>query len=199
MASDSATEDVSVTSSGLVAGDNPIHHSLLLLILQVGIIILLSRSLGLLMRPFKQPRVVAGKLLSYGCFPFFLLDIVDVPSMRTRIWNLVERSQWQLTKEIHFFSNSKCFSQYDNSESRCVCRNLGRYIIGADSFRKHSRLHCEHISRELDDSAGDCFGIRSHLLPLPGGIGIGYQPDSQVTKAKPLLLSFHCSFLCNRQ
>lgn len=55
-----ASDDGSVTSSGLVAGDNPIHHALLLLILQVGIIILLSRSLGLLLRAFKQPRVVAG-------------------------------------------------------------------------------------------------------------------------------------------
>ena len=61
MASQNASDDASVTSSGLVAGDNPIHHSLLLLIIQVGIIICVSRALALLLRPLKQPRVVAGK------------------------------------------------------------------------------------------------------------------------------------------
>lgn len=63
MASQNATADVSVTSSGLVAGDNPLHHTLMLLIIQVGTIICVSRALALLLRPLKQPRVVAGKLL----------------------------------------------------------------------------------------------------------------------------------------
>lgn len=61
MASNQTTV-VSVTSSGLVTGDNPIHHSLLLLIVQVIIVVCLSRFLALLLRPLKQPRVVAGKL-----------------------------------------------------------------------------------------------------------------------------------------
>lgn len=50
-----------VTSSGLVNGDNPLHHSLLLLIIQIGVIIFLSRFVTFLLRPLKQPRVVAGK------------------------------------------------------------------------------------------------------------------------------------------
>ena len=63
MASHNTTDDDSVTSNGLVAGDNPIHHALLLLILQVGIIVCFTRFLALLLRPLKQPRVVAGKFL----------------------------------------------------------------------------------------------------------------------------------------
>lgn len=58
------TSTASVTSSGIVTGDNPIDHSLLLLIVQVAIIVCFSRFLALLLRPLKQPRVVAGKL---GC------------------------------------------------------------------------------------------------------------------------------------
>ncbi len=50
-----------VTSSGLVNGDNPLHHALLLLIIQIGVIIFLSRFVTFLLRPLKQPRVVAGK------------------------------------------------------------------------------------------------------------------------------------------
>lgn len=62
MASENVT-DVSVTSSGVVAGDNPLHHTLPLLIIQVMVIITVSRCVAVLLRPLKQPRVVAGKLL----------------------------------------------------------------------------------------------------------------------------------------
>ena len=56
---------VSVTSNGgVVTGDNPITHALLLLIIQITLIIALSRCLALLLRPLRQPRVVAGKLIS---------------------------------------------------------------------------------------------------------------------------------------
>lgn len=49
-----------VTSSGLLAGDDPLHYALLLLIVQVAIIIVLSRFITLLFRPLRQPRVVSG-------------------------------------------------------------------------------------------------------------------------------------------
>ncbi len=49
-----------VTSSGLLAGDDPLHYALLLLIVQVAIIIALSRFITLLFRPLRQPRVVSG-------------------------------------------------------------------------------------------------------------------------------------------
>ncbi len=60
-ASSSQQAGADVTSSGLVNGDNPLHHSLLLLIIQIGVIIFLSRFVTFLLRPLKQPRVVAGK------------------------------------------------------------------------------------------------------------------------------------------
>lgn len=49
-----------VTSSGLIAGDDPLHYALLLLIVQVAIIIVLSRFITFLFSPLRQPRVVAG-------------------------------------------------------------------------------------------------------------------------------------------
>jgi hypothetical protein len=49
-----------VTSNGLIAGDDPLHYAALLLIVQVAIIIVLSRFITLLFRPLRQPRVVAG-------------------------------------------------------------------------------------------------------------------------------------------
>ena len=61
MAPSSSTSE-SVTSSGVVTGDNPIHHSLLLLIVQIAVIISLSRLVAFLLRPLRQPRVVAGNL-----------------------------------------------------------------------------------------------------------------------------------------
>jgi len=60
-ASSSQQAGADVTSSGLVNGDNPLHHALLLLIIQIGVIIFLSRFVTFLLRPLKQPRVVAGK------------------------------------------------------------------------------------------------------------------------------------------
>ncbi|KAG6551009.1 hypothetical protein Mapa_007242 [Marchantia paleacea] len=54
-----AAEEASVTSMGVVAGDNPLHHSLLLLMTQIIVIICFSRIIATLFRPLRQPRVVA--------------------------------------------------------------------------------------------------------------------------------------------
>ncbi|KAL3681345.1 hypothetical protein R1sor_024301 [Riccia sorocarpa] len=51
--------DGSVTSMGFVSGDNPLHHSLLLLMVQIVVIVLFSRTVCFLFRPLRQPRVVA--------------------------------------------------------------------------------------------------------------------------------------------
>ncbi|CAM6087532.1 unnamed protein product [Calypogeia fissa] len=52
-------ENASVTSSGLFAHDDPLKHSLLLLIAQIVIILSFSRLISFVFRPLRQPRVVA--------------------------------------------------------------------------------------------------------------------------------------------
>ncbi|BBN15425.1 K+:H+ antiporter [Marchantia polymorpha subsp. ruderalis] len=59
MANSTAEEEASVTSMGVVAGDNPLHHSLLLLMTQIIVIICFSRIIATLFKPLRQPRVVA--------------------------------------------------------------------------------------------------------------------------------------------
>jgi CBS-domain-containing membrane protein len=71
-----------VTSSGLVAGDDPLHYALLLLIVQVAIIIVLSRFITLLFRPLRQPRVVAGTpSLSRFCWGVCVYVCMGAPSL----------------------------------------------------------------------------------------------------------------------
>ncbi|XP_049381958.1 cation/H(+) antiporter 18-like [Solanum stenotomum] len=47
------------TSSGLLQGDNPLHYSLPLVIVQICLVLVLTRVLAYILRPLRQPRVVA--------------------------------------------------------------------------------------------------------------------------------------------
>ncbi|XP_010448669.1 PREDICTED: cation/H(+) antiporter 17-like [Camelina sativa] len=47
------------TSNGVFQGENPLEHALPLLILQICIVLLLTRLLAFLLRPLRQPRVIA--------------------------------------------------------------------------------------------------------------------------------------------
>lgn len=47
------------TSNGVFQGDDPLHYALPLAILQICIVIALTRVLAFLLRPFRQPRVIA--------------------------------------------------------------------------------------------------------------------------------------------
>eukprot|EP00249_Psilotum_nudum_P021646 c28186_g2_i2 orf=286-2889(-) len=49
----------SAVSNGAWQGDNPIHYALPLLIIQVSLVLAVTRSLALLLKPLKQPRVIA--------------------------------------------------------------------------------------------------------------------------------------------
>ena len=62
------------TSEGLWQGDNPLHFSLPLIILQVCLVLVLTRGLALALRPLRQPRVIAEIIVSsiHPLFFFFI-------------------------------------------------------------------------------------------------------------------------------
>ncbi|KAK6129996.1 hypothetical protein DH2020_036278 [Rehmannia glutinosa] len=47
------------TSNGVFQGDNPLHYALPLLIIQICLVVVLTRVLAYLLRPLRQPRVIA--------------------------------------------------------------------------------------------------------------------------------------------
>ncbi|KAG6391080.1 hypothetical protein SASPL_148829 [Salvia splendens] len=47
------------TSNGVFQGDDPLHYALPLLIIQICLVLLLTRALAYLLRPLRQPRVIA--------------------------------------------------------------------------------------------------------------------------------------------
>jgi len=60
------------TSNGVFQGDNPIDFALPLAILQIVIVIVLTRVLAYLLRPLRQPRVIAEVIVSFFSFVNFL-------------------------------------------------------------------------------------------------------------------------------
>ncbi|GFZ16430.1 hypothetical protein Acr_25g0008390 [Actinidia rufa] len=52
------------TSNGVFQGDNPLDYALLLAILQICLVVVLTRALALLLRPLRQPRVIAEIVVS---------------------------------------------------------------------------------------------------------------------------------------
>lgn len=59
---------MSATSNGAWNGDDPLHHSLPLIILQICLVIVVTRSIAFLLRPLRQPRVIAEIIVS-SSFP----------------------------------------------------------------------------------------------------------------------------------
>ncbi|KAK6947867.1 Cation/H+ exchanger [Dillenia turbinata] len=47
------------TSNGIFQGDNPLHYALPLAIVQICLVIIVTRALAVLLRPLRQPRVIA--------------------------------------------------------------------------------------------------------------------------------------------
>lgn len=58
------------TSNGVFQGDNPIDFALPLAILQIVIVIVLTRVLAYILRPLRQPRVIAEVIVSFFLFIF---------------------------------------------------------------------------------------------------------------------------------
>lgn len=63
------------TSNGVFQGDNPIDFALPLAILQIVIVIILTRLLAYLLRPLRQPRVIAEVIVS---FPFISVHFLNL-------------------------------------------------------------------------------------------------------------------------
>ncbi|CDP20477.1 unnamed protein product [Coffea canephora] len=66
---------VKTSSGGAWQGDNPLHFAFPLLIIQTAIVVLISRVLEFLLKPLRQPKVVAeilvhivGSLIQYWTY-----------------------------------------------------------------------------------------------------------------------------------
>lgn len=55
---------MAATSNGAFQGDNPLHFALPLAILQICLVLVLTRGLAFLLRPLRQPRVIAEIVVS---------------------------------------------------------------------------------------------------------------------------------------
>lgn len=55
---------IKTTSNGVWQGDNPLHFAFPLLIVQTTLVLLVSRSLAFLLKPLRQPKVIAEIIVS---------------------------------------------------------------------------------------------------------------------------------------
>lgn len=62
------------TSNGVFQGDNPLDYALPLAILQIVLVVALTRILAFLLRPLRQPRVIAEIVVSNKFIFFFSLS-----------------------------------------------------------------------------------------------------------------------------
>lgn len=60
------------TSNGVFQGDDPFDFALPLVIVQICLVLLLTRLLAYLLKPLRQPRVVAEIIVSLSFFFLFL-------------------------------------------------------------------------------------------------------------------------------
>lgn len=63
------------TSNAIFEGDNPLDFALPLLILQICLVLILTRGLAFLLRPLKHPRVIGEIIVSL--FVLWRLEVFD--------------------------------------------------------------------------------------------------------------------------
>lgn len=63
------------TSNGVFQGDDPLDYALPLAILQICIVLILSRFLAYLLKPLRQPRVIAEIVVSSLIFLTFFKHV----------------------------------------------------------------------------------------------------------------------------
>lgn len=64
MANTTTCKTMAATSNGVWQGDVPIHFALPLLIVQIVIVLCITRALAFLLKPLRQPRVIAEIIVS---------------------------------------------------------------------------------------------------------------------------------------
>lgn len=64
MAEGAALKPMKATSDGIFQGENPLNSALPLAILQICVVVVLTRILAFLLRPLRQPRVIAEIIVS---------------------------------------------------------------------------------------------------------------------------------------
>jgi len=57
-----------ITTNGVWQGDNPLEYSLPLFILQLTLVVVATRIFVFILKPFRQPRVIAEILVSLFCY-----------------------------------------------------------------------------------------------------------------------------------
>lgn len=62
------------TSNGIFQGDNPLDCALPLAIVQICLVLVLTRVLAYILRPLRQPRVIAEIIVSYF-LPFYTIRV----------------------------------------------------------------------------------------------------------------------------
>ena len=77
------------TSNGVFQGDNPLDYALPLAILQIVLVVALTRILAFLLRPLRQPRVIAETAVSNKFF-FSLLYYINLSytPLKLLLWTL---------------------------------------------------------------------------------------------------------------
>jgi hypothetical protein len=70
-----ACPSIKPTSNGVFQGDNPLDFALPLAILQICLVVVVTRGLAFLLRPLRQPRVIAEIIVCKFLFYLYLIEI----------------------------------------------------------------------------------------------------------------------------
>lgn len=72
---------IKTSSDGAWQGDNPLNFAFPLLIVQTTLILVLSRFLAFLLKPLRQPKVIAEIVVSIFTLIFYAIDFGSIKSV----------------------------------------------------------------------------------------------------------------------
>lgn len=117
-----------ITTNGIWQGDNPLDYSLPLFILQLTMVVVTTRILVIILKPFRQPRVISEIMVHIHNLPSYLLEESShlIPPMPLPVSHPI----FQIITACKFFLFSFHLSYIC---SRCVCSSC--IISSIYSFR----------------------------------------------------------------